>query len=841
MADSSNQSIDELGSALGLYLTLASPDEVSQPESSQAFLNADERGTILRAEDKTKRVTPVADKTATPTVSAGAEATGQGGGGGGYDRWTLLDDNEVDYGYLGRTGGAGIGPDAKKTFYITTAINYTNGPGHMGHAYEGITTDVIARFQRLTGDNDAVYFLTGSDEHGQKIANTAAAEGVEPLTMCNKFVTGFQVLNQRTKVSYDDYVRTTSDRHKRTAQALWKKCHEAGDIYLDKYSGWYNIREETFVTDNEAQLSDFKDPTSGQPLKRVEEESYFFKMSKYHDRLIKHIEENPEFIQPEQHRNMILTRLKQDDLRDLSISRTTFSWGIPVPEGFNDNHVMYVWLDALSNYLTGVNGLGVNEDGSIEHLSKFWPADVHVIGKDILWFHTVIWITLLMSGGVPLPKTVFAHGFVNDKEGKKMSKSLGNVVDPHDMLDKFDSDTFRWYMCKEAGFGGELSFSEESMRNMHNADLCDTIGNCINRATKLIAKECGGKVPDVPPPVKGPLDFGSLVDSYKEKMEAFDMQGGAHLACAAFRDINGWLQEEAPWLRKGDEHAEFRKVTIRGALEAIYAASHLLLPFLTVGCKNIFEKLGTQPVALKDVSRDCRNLKPGTDIQDGSILYEKALSDEEKKEKMEKKAGGGTKKNDSYAEAKRRKDEARAKAIAASQKGAETADANQPDFTKIEIKVGKIIKVWNHETADKLFCEQIDLGEGEGPREIASGLRGHYTLEEMQDRKVLVVCNLKAQKLVGFMSNGMVLAAKSEDKVELVEPPADAPIGERVFIEGLTGEPWSSTQVKKKKMFDVVAKDLKTNDDAVATWDGKVIQTSTGPCRAATLKSAPVS
>ena len=835
-----NQAIDELGSALGLYLTLASPNEASKPESKE-FLSADERGTILSAEDQAvaskKKKEPAAKKPAAAATKPAAIAAAVGG----YERWSLLDDKEVDYGYLGRTRGAGIGPNAKKTFYITTAINYTNGPGHMGHAYEGTTSDVIARYQRLTGDNDAVYFLTGSDEHGQKIANTAAAEGTDPLSMCDKFVTGFQVLNQRTKVSFDDYVRTTSDRHKRTARALWNKCHEAGDIYLDKYSGWYNIREETFVTDNEAQLSDFKDPTSGQPLKRVEEESYFFKMSKYHDQLVKYIEDNPKFIQPEQHRNSILARLKNDELRDLSISRTTFSWGIEVPKGFNDNHVMYVWLDALSNYLTGVNGLGVNEDGSIEHLEKFWPADVHVIGKDILWFHTVIWITLLMSAKIPLPKTVFAHGFVNDKEGKKMSKSLGNVVDPHDMLDKFDSDTFRWYLCKEAAFGAELSFSEESMRSMHNADLCDTIGNCVNRATKLIDKECGGKVPDVPPPVKGPLDFGSLVDSYKEKMEAFDMQGGASLACAAFRDINGWLQDEAPWLKKGDEHAEFRKITIRGALEAMYAASHLLLPFLTVGCKSIFQKLGTEPVALKDVSRDCRNLKPGTDIQSGSILYDKALSDEEKNEKIEKKSGGGSKKNDSYAEAKKKKDEARAKAIAASQKGSQTADTNQSDFTKIEIRVGKIVKVWNHETADKLFCEQIDLGEEGGPREIASGLRGHYTLEEMQDRKVLVVCNLKAQKLVGFMSNGMVLAAKSDDKVELVEPPADAPVGERVVIEGLSGEPWSSTQVKKKIIFDVVAQDLKTNDEAVATWDGKVIQTSAGPCKAATLKAAPVS
>jgi len=359
---------------------------------------------------------------------------------GAYKRWHMLDDSKLDYGYLAKTGGAGI-EESSDTFYITTAINYTNGPAHMGHAYEAATTDVIARYQRLFGDK-AVYFVTGADEHGQKIANTAADAGKEPVDICNQYVTGFQVLNQRILITNDDYVRTTSERHKRTARELWKRCHANGDIYLDTYSGWYNIREETFVTDSEAALSDYKDPTSGAPLKKVEEESYFFKMSAYKDKLIKHIEDNPKFIQPEHHRNLILSRLRSDELRDLSISRTTFSWGIRVPEGFNQSHVMYVWVDALSNYLTGVNGLGIPKDG--DKLTKFWPANVHIIGKDILWFHTVIWPCLLMSAKVPLPKAVFAHGFVNDKEGKKMSKSLGNVVDPHDMLDKFDVDTFRW-------------------------------------------------------------------------------------------------------------------------------------------------------------------------------------------------------------------------------------------------------------------------------------------------------------------------------------------------------------------------------------------------------------
>jgi methionyl-tRNA synthetase len=426
---------------------------------------------------------------------------------------------------------------------------------------------------------------------------------------------------------------------------------------------------------------------------------------------------------------------------------------------------------------------------------------------------------------------------VNDKEGKKMSKSLGNVVDPHDMLDIFEPDSFRWYLAKEASFGGELSFSEDSMRDMHNADLCDTIGNLVNRAISLCTNYCDGTIPDVAAPTKAPLDLGPILDAYKSKMEAYDLQGGANIAIQCFRDINGWLQEEAPWLKKGDEHALARQITVRGALEVIYAATHLLMPFLTDGPRKTFKKLGTVPVELKSLSRDCRNLKPGTKILADGILYEKSLSEDEKKDKK----SASLKKKDSYAEAKRKKDEAKAKLIAASQKGATTVDPNQPDFTKIEIKVGKITKVWNHPEADKLFCEQIDLGEETGPREIASGLRGHYTLEQMQDRKVLVICNLKAQKMLGFQSNGMVLAAKGDDKVELVEPPADAPIGDRVYIEGLSGEPWSAAQVKKKKVFEIVAKGLKTDASRVATWDGKALLTSKGSCKAPSLVGAPVS
>ena len=777
---------------------------------------------------QTKPTAPVAKDNAAP-ASAPKD--------GGYDRWTLKDESTLDYGHFGATKGKGIETvqEGDDTYYVTTAINYTNGPGHMGHAYEATTTDVIARYHRLSGDHKAVYFLTGTDEHGQKIAQTAADRGKEPIDICNYYSTGFRVLNQRLLISNDDYLRTTSDRHKRTAKSLWKKCSDAGDIYLDSYSGWYNVREETFVTDNDAKLWDYKDPTSGKPLKKVEEESYFFKMSKYHKQLVEHIENNPLFIQPEMHRNLILQRLRSDELRDLSISRTTFSWGIPVPEGFKENHVMYVWMDALTNYLTGINGLGVNEDGSVEGLSKFWPANNHVIGKDILWFHTVIWPCMLMSAGIPLAKTVYAHGFVNDKDGKKMSKSLGNVVDPHDMLDKFNVDTFRWYLCKEAPYGGELSFSEESMHDMHNADLCDNIGNCVNRAVSLCGRFCDGKVPDVPPPEKPPIDWKALSEEFKAKMIAHELQGGCQVAAKGFSDVNGWLQEQAPWAKKGDEFAEFRQSIVRGALEAIYVLSHLLLPYMPVSSKMIFQKLNLEPVTLDKLSADMRHLQVGTAVVVGEVLYEKHLSEEDKK-------AMAAKKKDDYAESKRKKDAAKAK-NKANQAAAPGQDPNQPAFTKLDIRVGKITKVWNHPEADKLYCEEIDVGEESGPREIASGLRPFYSIDEMKDKKVLVVCNLKPQKMMGFKSAGMVLAAKSEDgtKVELIAPPEDAPIGERVAIDGLSGEPAAPNYVQKKKIFEAVAKNFKTIDGGVASWDGKPVGTTKGVCKAPSLVGAPIS
>ena len=438
----------------------------------------------------------------------------------------------------------------------------------------------------------------------------------------------------------------------------------------------------------------------------MQEASYFFKMSKYHDRLVEHILRHAEFIRPEGHRNAILARLNADRLRDLSISRTTFDHGIPVPEGFDSNHVMYVWFDALTNYLTGVNALGVNDevegeegDGNNdekkkenEELAKLWPADVHIIGKDILWFHTVIWPCILMSANLPLPKTVFAHGFVNDKDGKKMSKSVGNVVDPHDMLDLFDVDSFRWYLCKEAPYGGELSFSEVSMRDMHNADLVKTLGNLVQRVTKLCEKYCGGVIPDVPGPDVQVIDFDQVRRIYVAEMEVFALEGGASVAIQACRDVNGYLTKEEPWKLLGEEFLEKRQVIVRATLEAVYAVAHLLLPFIPKGASEIFKKMNTPPKSLWDIDPELRNnLVVGTKIDVGSLLYEVNKSEEEKELS---KAEASNKKKLSYEEAQRLKKEKKAKEVAASkaaQLGEEAPD--QHEFTKVDIRVGQITRV----------------------------------------------------------------------------------------------------------------------------------------------------
>uniref|UniRef100_A0A7S0VMT7 methionine--tRNA ligase n=1 Tax=Hemiselmis tepida TaxID=464990 RepID=A0A7S0VMT7_9CRYP len=621
-------------------------------------------------------------------------------------------------------------------FYITTAINYTNGNPHMGHAYEAVTSDIIARWHRAYGRD--VFFCTGTDEHGQKIAQTAEAMGLKPIDICDKYAEAFQVLNRRMDISNDFYIRTTMDKHKKAAQELFRRAADAGDIYLDTYEGWYNVREETFVTENDAQQSDYKDPTSGVPLQKMTEESYFFRMSKYQERLVRHIEDNEDFIQPDYRRNEMLSRLKEP-LRDLSVSRTTFDWGVPVPEHpalkSDKKHVMYVWFDALTNYLSAAD----YPDGPN---MRYWPCDMHLIGKDIIWFHTVIWPTMHMSAGVPLPKCVYAHGFINDREGKKMSKSLGNVIDPHEQLDRYSCDTFRCYLAYASPFGADVPFSEEAMVTMHNAELADALGNLVHRATNLAQKYCGGAVPDVAP--EQAFDLVRLTHDVSGAMEGFCIQDALQLSLGAVKATNKYLSDCAPWHIKAsegfpeDQAALKRSVVVRTALESLYILAHFLCPFIHNGCAKIFEKLGTQPRPIPRLSPAFTNLAAGSPVHVGEVLYAK----------LEKKA-----------------------------------EAVEEIFP-CDMRVGTIKEVKEHPEQDTLFVCQVSLG-GQGLRQVCAGLRGKYEAPELVGRSVVLLLNLKPAEFKGVKSEGMLLVGDQQkpQKVQGLLKAGDGSVADGTAVE----------------------------------------------------------
>lgn len=742
---------------------------------------------------------------------------------------TVSDRRQVDGDDSIKKGAGGnCFPSASSSskYYITTAINYCNGWPHIGHAYEALTSDVFARYHRMLGQD--VFFMTGADEHGQKIAQVAENEGLQPIQICDRYCLGFRALNQRLNVSNDFYVRTTEERHKVVARAMWDKCKKNGDIYLDRYEGWYMVREERFITEQEAQEWDYKDPSSGVPLKKMSEPSFFFSLSKYQQKVIQHIEAHPEFIQPAQYRGELLERLKSIELRDLSISRGTFDWGVSCPEELVDGkqHVMYVWFDALINYMSGVDGIDASKP-----LSRFWPANMHIVGKDIHWFHAVIWPAMLMSAGMALPKSVVVHGFIAGADGRKMSKSLGNVVDPHDMLDKFPCDTLRWYLCREATFGDDVRFSEDSLRLMHNAELCDNLGNLVNRAVSL----CGGSVPksgkkDL---VSHPFNLKELKTGVRDAFESYRLSDAADLTVRAAGQTNKWIADLEPWKMKDAEKQELRAACLRKLLEAVYVLAHFFAPFIPTAAEAIFAKLGQAARPIPDLSDDFENLTEGKEVKATSLLFSqlevKKVDVEAATEKkvQDKKAAA-------KADAKEGKD-AKPKAKAKEEKKAKVEikdDPNQPLFSKLDIRVGKIVKAWNHPKADRLYVEEIDVGDPDGPRQVISGLREHYTLKEFEGKRLLAICNLMPAKMMGVTSHGMVLCAKSADKkvVELINVPESCKIGDRVLPEGVpaTWAPFTPEAVKELKIWEAVVKEMRTDATHAVCFDGKPLVSATG-------------
>ena len=472
--------------------------------------------------------------------------------------------------------------------YLTTAINYTNGKPHLGHAYEAIVADCLARWYRNNGTN--VFFLTGTDEHGQKIAETAAKQGLTPIQLCDYHSQQFQDLDKSLQISYDNFIRTSSENHKKTAIKIWKTADQAGDIYLGEYKGWYSVREERFLTEFEAKEMNYMDGTV--PLKEMNEPSYFFRLSRYHSQIQKHIQDHPEFIFPAEKRNEILERL-QNPLIDLSISRTKIQWGISVP--IHDHvgahmHIMYVWFDALTNYLSGA------PEGSI--------PPVHLIGKDIVWFHAVIWPAILLSVGLSLPKQIVCHGFINAADGRKMSKSFGNAVDPIEMIDKYGTDPFRYFMLTEGSFGNDFNFNETSLKNRFNTELANKIGNLVQRGLKLPVLKTESKVPFVEADKLFEFQLKTFFDNY-------DFSGAFHQVMEYVHQMNSWLTQQYPYQNSPK--------IVRTVLEGIYIIAHLIEPALPKTSQIILERLGTKKIPLSQLNWN--NLKPGTVITPGEPLF----------------------------------------------------------------------------------------------------------------------------------------------------------------------------------------------------------------------------
>lgn len=646
----------------------------------------------------------------------------------------------------------------KGTYYITTAIAYTSRKPHIGNTYEVILTDAIARMRRAQGYD--VRFMTGTDEHGQKVEENAKAAGMEPQAYVDQIAGEIKRIWDLMNTSYDRFIRTTDEDHVKQVQKIFKKLYDQGDIYKGQYEGWYCTPCESFFT--ETQVVDGKCPDCGRPVQRSKEEAYFFRMSKYQDRLLQYIEEHPEFIQPEARKKEMVNNFLKPGLQDLCVSRTSFKWGVPVT--FDEKHVVYVWIDALSNYITG---LGYDTEHPSELYKKYWPANVHIIGKDILRFHTIYWPIMLMALGEPLPKQIFGHPWLLFAESK-MSKSLGNVIYADDLVRHFGVDGVRYYVLREMPFASDGNITYESMIARYNADLANTLGNLVNRTIAMGKKYFGGVIqaPTVTEPVDAELKEAAhkAVENVDQYMETLHVADALEEIMVLARRSNKYIDETAPWVLAKDESQKERLGTVLyHLLESIRIIGILIEPFLPDTGAEILRQLAVAEEAKTlDSAATFGMLKAGDVTEDPVPLFARI---DEKKKLAELEA--------------EKKAQTPAPEKSAPQKEESAPEITMDDFSKVELKVGEVIACERVKGADKLLVSQIRIGEE--TRQIVSGIAKWYQPEEFVGKKVVVVTNLKPVKLRGVLSEGMVLCASDEEGgFSVVSPEKDVQSGGEV-------------------------------------------------------------
>ncbi len=672
--------------------------------------------------------------------------------------------------------------ESKEKYYLTTAIAYTSGKPHIGNNYEIVLADSIARFKRKEGCD--VFFQTGTDEHGQKIELKAQEAGVTPKEFVDKVAGIIQGMCDMLNISYDKFIRTTDDYHERQVQKIFKRMYAQGDIYKGAYEGMYCTPCESFWT--ESQLVEGKCPDCGREVKPAREEAYFFRMSKYADRLIKHINEHPEFIQPVSRKNEMMNNFLLPGLQDLCVSRTSFKWGIPVD--FDPGHVVYVWLDALTNYITGI---GYDAEGSsTEQYRRFWPADLHLIGKDIIRFHTIYWPIFLMALDEPLPKQIFGHPWLLMNSGK-MSKSRGNVLYADDLVDFFGVDAVRYYMVHEMPFENDGNATWELIAERTNSDLANTLGNLVNRTISMSNKYFGGVVAD-----KGAVDEALDGDlkavvtgtyaKVKERMAQLRVADSLTEIFGIFKRCNKYIDETEPWILAKDEAKADRLSTVLyNLVEGICIGASLLEPYMPQTAEKIAVQLNTK---LRDFGQlETFGLyESGKRVTDKPEILFARLDMKEVEKKDEEMAAAMAAARES---AEAAGDEGQAGAETSRADGPERADdiidiepkaeIAYDDFAKLQFQVGEIIACEAVPKSKKLLCSQVKVGSQ--VKQIVSGIKAHYSPEEMVGKKVMVLVNLKPAKLAGVLSEGMLLCAEdAEGRLALVAPEKEMPAGAEI-------------------------------------------------------------